>query len=714
MNEMNLLKYIESLGEKTFFQAVQRGLALALPLVMVGALAISLRHFPYSGVLELLDTWFGDTWRITCETLISSSFGIASLAIVCAISGAVTALHNQRHSDNFVTPTMAVVVVLSCFFVLVNPGENDTWKVAFSMDRGLVVALLTAVIGVQIYLFLSRIRALQLPLGSTGNDPHIRDVLTVMPAGMITILLFACTRMTLVALGIEDLHGAVREIIATPFLHANDHLGIGLAYSALSQLFWFFGAHGPNLLFPVEESVFIPTAMANLAAYTHGTAPQFILTKPFFDAFTRIGGSGSTLCLILAILWKSRNSSNRKICLLALLPALCNVNEPLVYGIPLILNPIYLIPFLLTPVVQTFTAYTATLIGLVPHTIAGTTWTTPALLSGYLTTGSISGVLMQLGNITLGALIYLPFVLLAEKIQARKTRKVLDDLMRVALKCTPGEGGKKCINFPGEVGRMAKTLANDLQQALLSGEQLFLEFQPQVDALRQTIHGAEALLRWRHPYYGLISPPIAVSIAEDTGIIDQLGSFVLTEACTHRVSWMGKIPENAIISVNVSPYQLRNAKFEEQVKAILVSTGIAPQQLMLEIVESSVLEPDKSIVTMLQNLQNIGVGVAIDDFGMGHASLRYLREFPVNEIKIDRSLTEMTANDVNEHIVRSIVDLSRSIGFSTVVEGVERKDQMQHFLSLGCSTFQGYYFSRPVNGENCLAFMVSWGKAEHI
>jgi EAL domain-containing protein (putative c-di-GMP-specific phosphodiesterase class I) len=207
----------------------------------------------------------------------------------------------------------------------------------------------------------------------------------------------------------------------------------------------------------------------------------------------------------------------------------------------------------------------------------------------------------------------------------------------------------------------------------------------------------------------MIPPPITVSIAEDAGFIGHLGLFVIVEACSYRVSWVESLRTDVSISVNVSPMQLANPNFEQQVKDAITHSGLDPHMLVLEIVESSVIEPGNDIVTMFQRLQQMGIRLAIDDFGMGHASLRYLREFSVDTVKIDRSLTENSEDGVNDHIVRSIVDLSHSLKFSTVVEGVETEEQMKRFLALGCGTFQGYLFSRPLSGEDCLEFMKKWG-----
>ncbi|GAB7080155.1 EAL domain-containing protein [Megalodesulfovibrio paquesii] len=705
---LGALDYADRHGSRPALLTVQRGLAMVLPLVLVGAVALMVREAPL-GVPHGLDALLGPAWRDLCDTLLAGTFGIASLALLCAFSGILAQISNQRRAGPFVSPVMACMVVLSCFFVLLRPQDKATLQLAFSMHRGLVLALLVSGVASTVFLRLTRISLLQLPLGTAGHDPVVRDVFTVMPAGAATIALFGLLRLGLNALHVPDLYGATQGLLFLPFAGAEDGLGFGLGYTTLSQLFWMVGAHGPNLLYGVAEQILTPADLANAAAMSQGQTPPFILTKTFFDAFTRMGGSGSTLSLILAIFLASRDGSTRKLCRIALLPALCNVNEPLLFGIPLVLNPIYCIPFLATPLLQTLTAYLATALGLIPHTTASISWTTPVIIAGYAATGSVAGALMQTANLALGVAVYLPFVRLADTLSQRQGLRVLDVLQRAASRYETGRGGHKCVDLPGEAGRLAKALTNDLHSTLTTPEhsesQLFLVYQPQLNG-NGRVSGVEALLRWRHPAYGHIAPPIAVALAEDTALIDRLGLFVLTQACLQRAAWVECVPDALRVAVNVSPRQLMDPHFPAHVLRIVHQSRIVPSQLELEITESSVLEPDTRAMESLKHLQQHGVHVAIDDFGMGHASLRYLRAFPVDTVKIDRSLTQGVEGGVNDHIVRSIVELSQAMGIGTVVEGVEQPEQLERFRALGCTTFQGYLFSQPLPGADCLAFIL--------
>jgi len=704
-SQCDFFELADRLARRPFFLAVQRGLVLTLPLIMIGAMALLVKNFPLPVVPDALDAAFGPAWRAACDNLIDGSFGIASLAALCAFGGVMTILDNQRHVDQIASPTMTTVIVLACFFVVSAPSETVSWRVFLSLDRGMLPALLVGAGAAALYLRLCRIAALRLPFGAVGHDPVVRDVLTAMPAGVLTILAFALIRLSLAAPAAADLHAVLRRLLALPFDGAGDGLGFGLAYAGLSQVFWFFGLHGPNLLFSVEEHILVPAGAANAAAHALGVLPPNICTKAFFDVFARLGGSGSTLCLILAVLLRSRDSGNRKLCLFALLPALCNVNEPLLFGIPLVLNPVYAVPFVLTPLLQTLTAYLATAMELVPRTVADPGWTSPAAISGYVAAGSVAGPILQAANLLLGAAVYLPFVRISDRLRTRQGRRVLDALLQCAAASVPGPYGRQCLDRPGEEGRVAKILANDLQRALDRDDQLYLVYQPQINAVENRVHGVEALLRWEHPAFGRVPPPVIVALAEDTGQIGRLGRFVLAEACAQRAAWKSQVPDELILSVNVTPRQILDPHFDRQAAAILAEAGLAPQLLEVEITESTMLAPDAAALAVLRRLRRSGVRVAIDDFGMGHTSLRYLREFPVDTVKIDRSLTQDSRRGVNDHIVHTIVALSRTMGFLTVVEGVEDAGQLTHFLGLGCAAFQGYLFSRPVSGEDCLRFI---------
>ena len=415
--------------------------------------------------------------------------------------------------------------------------------------------------------------------------------------------------------------------------------------------------------------------------------------------FVHIGGSGSTLALILAILIKSKVINNRRLALIAALPALFNVNEVLLFGLPLVLNPIFAIPFLLAPLLQTAIAYGATFLHLAPMTVHDIHWTSPLIFGGFAATGSWAGAVLQVVCLAVGTLVYLPFVELANIIHARRFQRSMKVLMDAAEGAAGREPGKRCIDLPGQEGVLAKALAADLANALDRDDQIFLVYQPQVDAESGRAVGAEVLLRWKHPVHGLIPPHVAVALAEDTSLIARLGLRVLSEACIQHAVLLGKGVSDAVLSVNMSAAQFEEDDLVAQITAVLEQTGLSPHMLKLEITESIALKPDARSVSMLRDLRAMGVRVAIDDFGMGHTSLRYLREFPVDTVKIDRSFTQESADGINDHIISSNVQLCEALEIQIIVEGVETEAQLERFRAHRCSLFQGYFFSRPLSGE---------------
>jgi cellobiose PTS system EIIC component len=693
-----VLKCIEVTGRLDFFVAIRRGLMFSLPLILIGAFAILLRDLP----IPALQRQFGNAWTEQCNIIINATFGIGSLVVLIGFTHARTERHNQRHTDQAVSPIIAVVVVLASFFIVVAPVQAEHWQQTLSLDKGLLFVLLVAPISCFLFLQLgTALRRLRPSPGSLGYDPLIRDILQSMPAAILTIALAWLLLRPLPMVLLSELRTYLPWLKLTP----SNAPGPAMAYMGLCQLLWFFGAHGPNLLYAVEHQALIPASQANIAALAGGHAPSWIFTKEFFDTYTRMGGSGSTLSLIGALLLTPVDRGSRRFALFALLPALCNVNEPLLFGLPLILNPVYLIPFLATPLLQTLIAYTAISLGWVPHTIATVAWTTPALLGGYLATHSLAGTGLQAVNLAIGIALYLPFVRLGERLRARRCETQLKRLQIAAERFDQTNTRRKVLDLPGEEGRLAEMLANDLDRALHIDGQLWLAFQPQLRSSDGTVSGIEALLRWRHPVFGPIPAPLTVALAEDRGWHARLGRHVLRNALRQRAAWLGQVPDTLLLAVNITPWQLRDPAFADEVLALLTEYNIPTTVLELEITESTVLLPNATTLAMLLRLREAGVRIALDDFGMGHTSLRYLHALPIDSLKIDRSLTQATPNEINDHIVRSIIELSHCLDIATVVEGVEDTQQLERFVALGCDHFQGYLFSPPLPADACLRFI---------
>ncbi|MFQ3586371.1 MAG: EAL domain-containing protein [Fimbriimonadaceae bacterium] len=229
-----------------------------------------------------------------------------------------------------------------------------------------------------------------------------------------------------------------------------------------------------------------------------------------------------------------------------------------------------------------------------------------------------------------------------------------------------------------------------------------VHFQPLVDLRSGQIAGAEALVRWKHPSLGIVSPGSFIPIAEETGLIRHLGDFVLEEACRHTAAWIreGTVGPEFRIHVNVAPLQFERSDLHVRIRELSEAYGILPEQIILEITESTMMEQVASIVPILNRLRTHGVKIALDDFGTGYSSLGRISKLPIDEVKIDRSfVTDLGDNMESVAIIRALIQLCRSIGIVVVAEGVETEEQLIHLFTLGCHVGQGFLFSRPLPPE---------------
>jgi diguanylate cyclase (GGDEF)-like protein len=236
------------------------------------------------------------------------------------------------------------------------------------------------------------------------------------------------------------------------------------------------------------------------------------------------------------------------------------------------------------------------------------------------------------------------------------------------------------------------TIEAELREALRRDDQLSVAFQPLFSREGGSVRGAEALARWTHPTLGIVSPARFVPVAETTGLIEALGEFVLREACQ-----LGARHPGMTIAVNISPAQLRNPKFPERLFDMLLETGMAPSDLEVEITESILLDDEQVATAALRTFRDAGIRIALDDFGTGYSSLNYLKRYPVDCIKIDRSfVSQLEDGNVSVAIVQAMVTLAHALNIEVTAEGVETDEQRRILTQLGCNTFQGFLFSAPV------------------
>jgi EAL domain-containing protein (putative c-di-GMP-specific phosphodiesterase class I) len=280
--------------------------------------------------------------------------------------------------------------------------------------------------------------------------------------------------------------------------------------------------------------------------------------------------------------------------------------------------------------------------------------------------------------------------------------ETVDDLLRHADLAmyqakTAGRNTLRFFEPQMQAAIMARAALETGLRTALAEAQFVLHYQAQVDS-DGALTGVEALVRWQHPQSGLIAPGQFIALAEETGLIVQLGEWVLRSACAQLARWASD-PRmaHATLAVNVSARQIRDPRFVDQVVAALDAAGAAPRLLKLELTESQLVDNVESVIATMDRLQAQGVGFSLDDFGTGYSSLSYLKRLPLDQLKIDQSFVRDILSDPNDAaIARMIVVLAETLNLTVVAEGVENAAQRDALAMLGCQVYQGYFFSRPV------------------
>jgi diguanylate cyclase (GGDEF)-like protein len=273
-----------------------------------------------------------------------------------------------------------------------------------------------------------------------------------------------------------------------------------------------------------------------------------------------------------------------------------------------------------------------------------------------------------------------------------------------------GGRGRACFYDASMSAGVVRRL--QLERALRSAitlDQLSVVYQPQVDLISRAVTGFEALVRWKHPELGDVRPDEFIAVAEDAGLINEIGAWVLEQACMVASTW----PAHLSVAVNLSAVQVMTQDLPLLVGRVLSATGLPAERLEVEITESVLLNETEATLAQLHGLNRLGVRIALDDFGTGYSSMAYLRRFPFDKLKIDRCFVKaLTTESDARVIVHAIIDMAAGLHMKTLAEGVEREAEMAALLEEGCAEVQGYLVSRPLRVEAVEPFLRDWAASQ--
>ena len=723
MSHNRLLAFLSVFTSNPYLCAVRDGLTHTLPVIVAGTFAILLNSFPLPVYQELMGSFFGEHWKLFGGYIYNGTFGLLSIIMALSIGHSLCEDYNSHYPLDRLTPAIFSFVVFSSVMATMEPVSAGT---AFEMRwlgvHGLLLAIISAVFSSYLFRFFLRIDCLRISVHAGSNSMAINQALAAMFPAVLTISVFAGYKASMYFYGIPSPNEAIYKLLTQSFSSlGGQSLSTANFYGFIRHFLWFFGIHGSNVLEPIMQEVYVSALKLNIElkqagvidsrvfgsifqTFQKGDSPYAIFTKPFFDCYSSMGGAGCTFGLFIACLLRHKSASARKVARISILPSLFNINEILLFGLPVVLNPVFLIPFVFVPIATTTVAYFAVVWGLVPPTTHEVAWNIPIFINAYMATGSINAILLQLVNLCIATFIYIPFVKIDNELRDRSFKQNFRDLLDASIE-EESHAGPKLIARQDAVGTLAASFALELSGALKRRE-FYLEYQPQVNSDNGRVYGVEALMRWHHPQIGRIPPPIFITIAEDTGFISKLGDWALEESIRQISEWRKAGIADVLMSVNVSVLQLEDPKFPERVIALLAKYELPKEFLKLELTESIALTQEMTQNLVLESLHKLGIPLAIDDFGMGHSSVVYLQQFPVSSLKIDAILSrDVLVSNSSCEIITTVVKLCKRLNIGVVVEFVEDEEHLLKLRSLGCANIQGFFYSRSLPPEECLRFI---------
>lgn len=684
-----------------WFASVREAYLALLPLTAMGALALSLAEIPYQPLVNWLLENFGSAWRDWAYALSAATMGVMGFLGTCAISYKVSGrLQVVERVDQYGQLTTAAVAG-AAFLVVVFGGHPELKAFGYA---NVFHSIWVGIACSELMHGLARVWPNQMDASEMEAGLPLRSAIELSVAAALAMLAIGLT---------YGLLGAAFAWVAQSapvawLIEALQQLpayGLNLVFVLVNQLFWILGINAGQ--------VFLTWAgdPSSLLAAPWVAYDQVHATPMFMNAFAHLGGAGATWGVIAFCLLRSKDRGLRRLAWLSIVPAILNVNEPILFGLPMVLGFRMAVPFVLAPLLCAGLAIVAMQLGLMSLGDSVVTWSTPIFVSGYVMSGSWVGPLVQLLGVLSATAIYAPFLRRLEGRREEQRRntfaQTIDGFM------TPIEfSSARFLDRDDISGALARCLVRDCE-ADLGSSRVRLFYQPQHDSLGHVV-GLEALLRWSHPKHGPVPPQAIVNLAEECELIHRIGVWVLNQACRDIARWRLEGVTGFTVSINMSSLQLESSDWTRQVRQAMREHGVSPHELDIEITEGRNVSTTERANQTLTELQALGVSLSMDDFGMGCTSLLYMHRFSMNILKLDGVLTRHVLNSpVDQDIIRCVCELARAQGMKVVAEYVETDAQKDLLMALGCNIFQGWLFSPALPFEAIGPYVKSCGVHAH-
>lgn len=534
---------------------IRVSLAMVIPILFIGSITVLLNGFPIPAYQKVLDSFLGGALRSIIGTIQHATIG--SLAIYITIALSFSYMNQTDDGKRTVSRFGCLLGCVTGFFILVGffSGEPD---ITLLSGQGVFSALLAGLIGSVLFRKFESFFKTRKTIFVDGADTIFNATLQVIKPFLCVVLCFAVANYLItIQFDVKSVQYLFMKGVNALFMRSQRSYGSGLLFTSLISIMWCLGIHGNNVLDQVANDVF--TAII----------PGSIVSKSFIDTFVNMGGTGCTIGLLIAMAIFGKRSSTKKLAGMAALPGIFNIGELLVFGYPVIYNPLMALPFILSPMLCFTNAFIMTRIGILPVVTTTVDWTTPALMSGYLATGSVMGIVVQIFNILISTACYAPFVIRCENNALKEFSSEMKGLVEY-FKENKGTEEMALTECEGNRGRLARLLATDLDVAL-DGSDPEEDVYPSESPLKvdyrllydndENCIGAKAVLKWEHVRYGDIYSPMVYQIARESGDLYELETYITERALKDSRDYRDRYGNEFVMNVDITADTINDEQF---------------------------------------------------------------------------------------------------------------------------------------------------------
>lgn len=682
-------------------EIVQSFVAL-IPIFMIGAFTLVIQYFPIPAVTDFIANACDGLIYQGLSFLYDATYGVVAIYVLVILSFKYSVSLTKGFSNINI---FNVITALASYFIIIgvhkfggNSGQElKVLLLDYTNERNIFVAVLVALVStyitIRIYNFINKEQvSVHIKVDFT------RSIRALLPMIITMIMFLAVAVMIAEFTPFDNLGGLIKYILNLPFKKLGKTVLSGIGTIVVQGVSWFFGIHGSN-------------TFKDMIAFIFPDGSGEVFSKTFLDIYAMMGGSGSTLGLLIIGIFKTKEKEHRQLMCSALVPGIFNINEIILFGLPIVLNPVFIIPFIMAPVVSFLIAYGATISGLVPVVTNTVNWTTPPIISGYLATNSWRGAALQVVTIIISILVYLPFmkmyVNIQKSLQEAKLAEITEIVKDAEKQNRPVMFSDMSPNLIRVVAKIGMRLREDI-----NNDNIAVHYQPQVSNEEKVV-SAEALLRWNGGMEKIIYPPLVVALAKEYKIYEKLTRQIIKKSLDDICRIYKETGEYLPVSVNIDVEQLVNEEFIEWVIGLTKEYKLPENTLGLEITEQANLVETDDFADILKRFRDNGIVVSIDDFSMGYTSLAYLQMNQFDYIKLDGGIVKnMEKNERSKEIVDSLISLGKNLGFKVVAEYVESKQLQNMLQDMGCSKYQGYLYSPAINIDEYIDYIKELNNCE--